>query len=285
MSWLFFGLGNAIFKTLEDLTLKKASFEEDPIFLLFVLHTINVVLLIIPLFLFGIPSFNSKFIFAVFINSIIYLATGIMYVKAIKISEISLIAPILSFVPLFLLITSPLILGEFPNPISLIGVILIVAGTYIINMNSKKDFMDPLTSIFRHKGTRLVLFVTILWSFAANFDKMAIVNSNPFFYLVIVNLLQTIYLLPIIILSKKKISNKTNIKWILLAGLFGTLMILSAMYAIQLTLVAYVVSVKRLSIILTVIVGSLLFKEHDLKKRSLGSVIMVIGAILIGLNS
>jgi len=56
------------------------------------------------------------------------------------------------------------------------------------------------------------------------------------------------------------------------------------MLAINLTLVAYVISIKRLSIIFSVIFGFLLFKEKGFKERLTGAIIMVLGVILITLS-
>ena len=53
--------------------------------------------------------------------------------------------------------------------------------------------------------------------------------------------------------------------------------------ALQFTLVAYVISIKRTSAILCVIFGALIFKEKGIKERLTGSVIMVLGVLLITL--
>lgn len=56
------------------------------------------------------------------------------------------------------------------------------------------------------------------------------------------------------------------------------------MTAITLALVAYVISLKRLSTVFGVLWGKLLFKEKDFKDRLIGAVIMAAGVILIALS-
>ena len=56
------------------------------------------------------------------------------------------------------------------------------------------------------------------------------------------------------------------------------------MTAINLTLVAYVISIKRTSTIMSVFAGYLVFKEKGVKERLIGTVIMIIGVLFITLS-
>ena len=56
------------------------------------------------------------------------------------------------------------------------------------------------------------------------------------------------------------------------------------MMAINLTLVAYVIAIKRTSAIMSSLFGFWLFKEKGIKERLLGVVLMVLGVILITLS-
>jgi drug/metabolite transporter (DMT)-like permease len=52
-------------------------------------------------------------------------------------------------------------------------------------------------------------------------------------------------------------------------------------YAISLVKAAYMISVKRLSILISVIYGGLIFKESNIKMRFLGTALMLSGAVII----
>jgi uncharacterized membrane protein len=56
------------------------------------------------------------------------------------------------------------------------------------------------------------------------------------------------------------------------------------MTAINLTLVSYVISIKRTSVIMSVLFGYFIFKEKGLKERLTGTSIMVIGVLSIALS-
>ena len=74
-----------------------------------------------------------------------------------------------------------------------------------------------------------------------------------------------------------------NIKYLIPIGSCQGLMMLCFTKALELTLVAQVVAVKRLSILITIVLASFLFQESNFKERFLGAAIMLLGVILISL--
>ena len=112
----------------------------------------------------------------------------------------------LSFTPLFLLIISPIIVGEFPTEKGLIGIVLIVVGSYLLNVNLKeKEILLPLKSLMKNKATRYMLIVAFIWSISANFDKKGIEASSILQYILFINLFVTIGT-TIFTISKRKFS-------------------------------------------------------------------------------
>ncbi len=75
-----------------------------------------------------------------------------------------------------------------------------------------------------------------------------------------------------------------NIKSLLPVGFFSALALVAQMTAINLALVAYVISVKRASLIFGVLFGHFIFKEKGVKERLIGAIIMVLGVVLIVLT-
>jgi uncharacterized membrane protein len=58
-------------------------------------------------------------------------------------------------------------------------------------------------------------------------------------------------------------------------------MVVSHMVAMSLAKVAYMISVKRISLIISVIYGYLLFKEENIKERLFGATLMFIGFVMV----
>ncbi|MFA4829228.1 MAG: hypothetical protein WC594_08415, partial [Thermodesulfovibrionales bacterium] len=55
----------------------------------------------------------------------------------------------------------------------------------------------------------------------------------------------------------------------------------SHMLAMKLTKVAYMISVKRLSLIIGIMYGYFLFKEENVRERLLGAILMFTGFVMV----
>jgi len=162
--------------------------------------------------------------------------------------------------------------------------VLIVGGSYILNFKeSNKGYLAPFRALVQEKGPRLMLLVAFIWSITANLDKVGIENSSVFFWPVAVNSFIAVGFIPVVMLrSKDKIRQITsNLRILLPIGFFHGMMIITQMVAVSLTLVAYVISIKRTSAAISVVLGSLIFKETGLRERLTGSLIMIGGVVLI----
>jgi uncharacterized membrane protein len=178
-------------------------------------------------------------------------------------------------------------LGEYPSRVGIFGVLLIVAGAYILNIKQYKvGYLEPFKSIIREKGSRLMLIVAVIYSIGSNIDKIGITNSSPLFWIIATNFASAIVLLPFIFRKKsgQRLKNKKNILMLVLIGLASGISLIAQMYAINIANVAYVIAIKRTSAIMTVIFGFLLFKEKGIKERLFGVVIMVLGVMLISFS-
>jgi uncharacterized membrane protein len=286
MTWIFFAVLTAVFRSLTDVAGKFGLKNMDEYIVAWALNFFALPLLLPLLFFIEIPEITKGFWMAIFISGTLNIATAIFYLKAIKLSDLSLVSPLATFTPLFLLITSPLIVGEFPTLFGLIGILLIVFGSYILNLKEKKKgVLAPFKALLNNKGARLMLLVAFIWSITSNFDKIGLQNSSPIFYGITINIFITIGITPFIFLKSKKNIKQIpkNLKTLVPVGILNGSMIIFHMIAISMTLVAYLISIKRTSAVLSVLFGSLIFKEKGLRERILGAVIMILGVLFITL--
>jgi len=288
MVWFIFAFLTAFFESMKDVFSKKGLKNIDEYIISWSLRFFTLPFLLPLLFFIKIPSLGDQFWSALVINGSLNLVVTILYMKAIKYSDLSITVPLVSFTPLFLLITSPLLVGEFPTIYGLIGILLIVFGSYMLNIKERNNgYLAPFKALLKEKGSKLMLIVAFLWSITANYDKIGVLNSSPLFWVISVNIFIAIFMFPIMMYkSRKKLYQiKTDFRALLPLGLFNALLFIFQMTAISLTLVAYVISIKRTSTLMSVLFGYLIFKEKGLKERLLGSLIMVIGVIFIALLS
>ncbi|MCK5344424.1 MAG: EamA family transporter, partial [Candidatus Heimdallarchaeota archaeon] len=111
-------------------------------------------------------------------------------------------------------------------------------------------------------------------------------NSSPIFWAVAINVFLALALFPIMLYKSQKSIRQisTRYKILIPIGLSSALASIFQMTAINLTLVAYVISIERTSAIISVLFGYFIFKEKGIKERLIGAAIMIIGVLLITLS-
>ncbi|MDI6806298.1 MAG: EamA family transporter [Candidatus Aenigmarchaeota archaeon] len=281
-----FAFITAIFESTKDLFSKKGLQKVDEYVVAWGLRAFALPFLL-PLLLFiSLPTLDGYFWYALFIGGGLNVITTILYMKAIKLSDLSITIPMVTFTPLFLLITSPLIVGEFPSVLGIVGICLIVLGAYFLSIKEvRKGLFAPFKVLTREKGPVIMLLVAFIWSITANIDKIGVLHSSPIFWVISTNVFLTATLSPIMFLRSKNTTREisVNIKGLIPVGLFSALALIFQMTAIKLTLVAYVIAIKRASAIFSSLYGFFIFKEAGMKERLLGAVIMVLGVFFITL--
>ena len=286
MIWLVFALITAFSEGTKDLFSKRAMRNVDPVVTAWSLSAFSFLFLLPLLFFIEKPVLGPWFWYAILIQCIMLSITQVIYMHAIKVSPLSITLPMLSFTPAFMLVTSPLILGESPGLAGKLGVLLIAVGAYVLNVQKiGEGLFKPLGALFSEQGARLMLVVAFIWSITANVDKIGVVNSSPLFYATIVMAAVALGLTPVMHFRsedyRKQISG--NLRGLLPIGFFMALGVASQMTAISLTLTAYVISIKRTSILIGSVYGFIFFSEKNVRARLTGALIMVCGVILISL--
>jgi len=287
MTWFVLSLLTALCESLKDVFSKKGLKITDEYVISWSLRFFALFFLLPILFFIDIPLLGEKFWIALLIGGVLNVVTTVLYMKAIKYSDLSITVPMVAFTPLFLLLTSPLIIGEFPSFWGLIGILLIVTGSYVLNIREKhSSYFAPFHVLLKEPGPKRMLAVAFIWSITSNFDKIGVQNSSPIFWSVAVNLFVAVFLLPVMFYKSPRENLRLmpkNLSALIPVALFGALTVIFQMTAISLTLVAYVISIKRMGAVMSVLFGHFLFKEKGLKERLVGASIMIIGVLLIGL--
>ena len=284
MTWLILGIFTAFFEALKDVFGKQNLKKSDEYVVAWSLSFFSVIFLIPWVIHTGIPALNSQFWVALLIGGSINAVTALLYIKAIKVSDLSLTVPLVALTPLFMLLTSPLIVGEYPSFFDYIGILLIVIGSYLLNIKDKSQgYLAPFKALLNEPGPKLMLIVAFLWSITSNFDKIGVQNSSPIFWLFSIFGTISILLLPVLLYNTPNPSRKILKQLPMLAamGFFNAIGVLCQMQALTLTLVVQVIAIKRTSVLMGVLFGHFIFKEKDIQQRLLGAGIMILGVLFI----
>ncbi|HIG96578.1 TPA: EamA family transporter [Candidatus Woesearchaeota archaeon] len=209
---------------------------------------------------------------------------NIYYYKALDVGELSLVIPMLAFTPVFMLLTSMLMLNEFPATKGLIGILLVVGGSYVINFEKSRQWLLPFQKFYTNKGIRYMFIVATVYSVTGNIDKILTLKSNASFAGGLVKLSSGLFLVCWMCTQKQGVKEMIKPRLWLIAlgiGVFSALVTYVQFTANTLTLVPYVISVKRLSILFSILIGYFFFQERQFGQRFLGGALMVIGTYLI----
>ncbi len=276
---LFFALNAAIFSTAKDIISKKVSFKVSG-----TVSTIASFAYAIPFYLFALAlasiyGYETWAVTQGFLALVILRAVsdcGAEWLKMVALShgDLSLITAFYSLSPVFLLIASPIITGDPLTKGGIFGVILVTLGSLVFVYNRKSREGVSL------KGILLALGASVFFALNSCFDRLAVQESSPLLAGFSMTLLSGVLLIPWakepILPAFKKVN---NLFW--LRGLLETIFMVSKLIAISFMQAPHVVAIMRLSILLSIISGRIVFKEQNFLQRFLGGLLMVIGVGII----
>ncbi len=287
MTWLILSILTAFFESLKDVFCKKSLQSLDSSVVACVTMAIAALVLIPSLLMTGVPSLGPDFWRAIVIGGTLNVVAYSLYVKAIQISDLSLITPLSALTPLFLLVTSPLIVKEIPTAWDGVGVFLVVMGSYILNLRSQgTDYFAPLKAMITNPGSRMMIMVAFIWSITSTFDKIGVQNSSPMFWAIALFGYIALGILPTLFFKKQVSfsSLRQNWKLLLLAGIANGIAVGSQMIAVGIAPVTQVIAVKRMSALFSVGFGVWIFGEKGWQERLLGAAVMVAGVVVMAIG-
>jgi drug/metabolite transporter (DMT)-like permease len=282
--WVTLSLLTAFSIATSDALTKKVLRTRDEYFVAWIRLLFTLPVLVTSLFFIEIPPLDRTFWLATVCALPLEITAMILYTKALKVSPLSVTLPFLALTPLFLIVTSNLILGESVSISGAAGILLMAAGAYTLNLHKARHaFLAPIRAIFREKGSVMMIGVAFIYSITASLGKMAIEHSSPIFFGCFYFILVTILFTPIAIkMNKGNLSfRKKDIIPFASIGFTYSIMIICHMLAMSLVNVAYMISIKRTSILFSIIYGHFLFREERIAEKAVGSIIMLAGFILI----
>jgi len=254
---------------------------------------IGVVILLPVLWVVGIPSLQPSFWLALLIGGGLNILAFTLYVRALKLADLSMTVPLVTLTPLFLLVTSPILVQEWPTWADGVGVVLLIIGSYVLNLGPglSQNPLAPLFTMARNPGSRLMLCVAFIWSITSNFDKIGVQGSSPLMWAIALFSVIATGMVPFVFFRRASSGASVGVapllkEWRLLGltGVFNAIAITFQMLALPMAPVAQVIAVKRMSALLSVLFGHFFFKEKGFKARLAGAAIMVSGVVIMTLR-
>jgi len=239
----------------------------------------------IPLMLVFYPAVSFETLIWAFIGGFFGALGNAFLISALKYGELSVLGPINSYKAIVGLIFGIILIKEIPSPLTLFGIFLILFGTYFIFETSKGGFNF---SILKRNDIRLRFCALFFSAIEAVFIKKVIILTDiacSFFLWAIFGFVFSFLLLKVnhIKTFKEKAFKDEFLPFIPLAVLVF-IMQYSTNFVFEKIPVAPALSLFQLSNVINVFLGWKLFNEKHLLKKLTGSIIMIIGSIIIIYN-
>jgi drug/metabolite transporter (DMT)-like permease len=288
-NWFALAFASAVFSAGAALSQKKILFEMEALLFSFSLF-VFVVLFSLPfVFYSDFSGLSFAAIFVLFLRSFLGALSFLFVMLSIKNMEISRALPLLALTPGIVAFFAFLLLKDNLTFIQICGMLLLLLGTYALEIKGRKKLLEPLKVFVKSKAHQYVIGALLLFTITAITDR-ALLNNYKFSpepYFLIQQLFYLISFLLMLINSKNKnhifvvLKNVNIIKWILLIAILTVSYRYTEILAIKIAPVALVLSVKRISIFFAVIIGGKLFNEKELTKKIIASALIIAGGFMI----
>ncbi len=211
-----------------------------------------------------------------------------LFLSAIRMGPLSLTVPLLAFTPVITILTSAVIVGERVSASGAVGISLVTIGAYLLNADlAGRALLAPITAIFTQPGSRTMFLVAVIWSISSAIGKKGVLlyGAIPFGFVLVWTIIPVFVGVSLVRArlgyGRAEFSGRSAALF-LLAGCFMAGSELTHFVSISMAPVAYMISVKRLSMVFGVILGWLFFGERNIRYRLVGASTMVCGVFFLG---
>lgn len=290
----FYILGRILANPMTNVMQKKLTNRQvDSFFIVFASYTL---LTVMGIMLFSIlrptlSEIDDKFWVSILLASVIDAAGNIFSVKSLREIELSVFGPLNAYKPVVATATAALLLQEFPSWLGLLGIFIVIIGSILLNYKPKLSWKETsLKKIFHARGFWFRLLAILLYSISVVYLKESIIYSSPLITLIFWSLFGWIFLvlLSLLFALLKSLNFRENIYLIndekkAYFGLtfFFFITQLFTLLVFKNNFVGYSLAIFQLSALLNIFLGHQFFREKNIRFKLIGTLVMVIGIILI----
>lgn len=287
MDWFLISILCALSLASSDTLAKKYLFSYSSWQMLLVRFSVPGIMLIPVLYFYPLPPVPLAFWGWLAILLPLEILAMSLYMLAIRDAPLYQTLPYLAFTPVFNIVTGWLVLSEQVSLSGAFGIILVVVGAYLLNIQHAKQnlrlWAEPLKAIVHQQGARRMLLAAIIYSFTSVGGKAAMQYAEPVsfgaLYFVVLGFL-TLIVVALIRPKELTILKQNHIAHFMVGG-FMAIMVITHFVALSMVETAYMIAVKRISLLFGILFGAYFFKEEGLSRNLAFASLMVAGAIII----
>ena len=277
--WFWLAFVSSVLLGLYDVAKKQALRKNDIWFVLFG-ATVLTVLFLCPFLGKGTPGQHLRLA----LKAVLVTTSWVSGMIALKLLPITVVSPLKATRPLFVILFSIVLFGERMNPWQWAGTAVMLAAIWLLSVSGQKDGIR----FFRNKGI-WAMGVSILSGVAsALYDKhiMSNLGMEPLFVQSWANFYIAVILGIIILVRLAAGKEDVSFHWDWTIVLIAVLITAAdACYFFALgqegALLSVISMVRRCSVVVTFVIGAVLFKERNLRGKAVSLLLMLAGMFLL----
>jgi transporter family protein len=290
--WFYLALTSALVYSFRSVVEKLSLTHINKYILAFGLRAFALPLFLIP-FAFNPSLFipikdisSQSWMYILFVSLFSAPIETLFFYKALQLSEVTALVPLLSLAPLFTTAFNLLLVNSKPSSAGVLGIILIVASVYLLNISKAKNgIFEPFRHLTGDRASRYIAIMLIFYSLGVIIDKQAITGTNPYFYAFINYVLVSISLF---VIAKIKASTyfwqiRHNLSTFSLLGCIVFAYTLPRNLALSTGNPSYVSAILSSSVIISTLLGLIILKEKQAAVKISASLIACAGLIIFKL--
>ena len=278
--WYVFSIATAVLVASGD-ALAKRLLREAPVGAVAIARFFFSALLLAPLWWFAQAPSQPRLFWTLIAMAVpIEVGAAFAYQTALRWAPLSVAVPYLAFTPVFLTFLGRFVLSERLRATGVAGALLISVGAFVLHARGRRTSVEPgQRPAF---GACLMLGVSFAYAVTTLLIRRALSLSDPRFLPALYYAMIAAAMIP---------CDPSAVRWtlgakrwwaaLLAVGAFEAAGTFLQFHALTEAPIAYVIALKRLSLLVAVFYGRIFFNERNILARAAGAALMAGGAALI----
>ncbi len=236
-----------------------------------------------------IPLHEPVYALVVLLGGVLSGIGGWALNTAIQRSDLSLVGPVMTLTPGFVVVIEWIVIGDLPGPLGFAGLALLILGGYVLRVEQEQiSPLAPLRRLFMDPGSRFTLVAAFCFAAASTLGRVGIQMSDPLSFAVVVAIVNPVVLFVMFSLQDHRFYREAfpeqlreQVRPLLLLGVLFALMRIADQIALSLTLASYAMAVKRTAGVFAVLLGHWYYGEGHVAARLAGSGLLLAGLFVL----
>lgn len=195
-------------------------------------------------------------------------------------ADVSLLSCVFALHPFFVVLISPLVTGDPFRTQDGVAIVSIVIGSLVLAYRPRRAGAGPLFN-GQSRGVFIGVLSSVFFAMNSCLDRLAAQQSSPIFSGFTMTALSALYILPLMFFGRRWSALPTAVRPFTVRGIFETGFMVCKLAALQFLTAPKVLGIQKLSLLISIVGGRVVFKEGDFARRFIAGCFVFAGIVII----